>query len=144
MRLGIATAVSLAVILAHNADREVSALGVATFLLVMPLPYVYYFVAMLPALLVLLAVELERDGYPTISVVVLFSLQIHGYGLAVRRETAGPAGWISRLGLPAAPAGTLGSTPGCSTSSYDSDSSISFRIRTSGNAFSTGNASPSR
>ncbi|AKH96848.1 glycosyltransferase family 87 protein [Halanaeroarchaeum sulfurireducens] len=81
VRLAIAAGVSAGSLLATDADRSVFALGVATFLLITPLPYVYYFVAALPALLALLAVEFDRDGYPTIPVVVFFLLQIHAYGL---------------------------------------------------------------
>lgn len=81
VRLGIAALVTVGAILSHDADREVFALGVATFLLVTPLPYVYYFVAALPALIALLSVELDRDGYPSVPIVVLFSLQVHAYGL---------------------------------------------------------------
>ncbi|WP_259519559.1 glycosyltransferase family 87 protein [Halanaeroarchaeum sp. HSR-CO] len=81
VRVGIAALVTVGAILSSDADREVFALGVATFLLVTPLPYVYYFVAALPALIALLAVELDRDGVPSIPIVVLFSLQVHAYGL---------------------------------------------------------------
>lgn len=81
VRVGVAAVVSLGAILADGADREVFALGVATFLLITPLPYAYYFVAALPALFALLSVEWERDGYPTVPVVVLLLFQVHGYGL---------------------------------------------------------------
>lgn len=81
VRAGIAAIVSLLALASRGADRAVFALGIATFLLITPLPYVYYFVAALPAVLASLAVELERDGYPTIPVVVLLSLHLHSYGL---------------------------------------------------------------
>lgn len=86
IRLGIAVVVSLTTLLARDADRSVFALGVATFLLITPLPYVYYFVAALPAVLASLAVELELDlsddgGYPTVPVVVALLLHVHSYGL---------------------------------------------------------------
>lgn len=81
VRLAIAAGVTAGAVLATDADLSVFALGVATFLLITPLPYVYYFVAALPALIALLAVELDRDGYPTIPVVVFLSLQVHAYGL---------------------------------------------------------------
>lgn len=77
----VAVAVAVAATLARDADREVFALGVATFLLITPLPYVYYFVAALPALLASLAVEWERDGHLAVPVVVLLLLQVHAYGL---------------------------------------------------------------
>ncbi|MFW5918381.1 MAG: glycosyltransferase family 87 protein [Haloferacaceae archaeon] len=87
IRLGIAVVVSLAALLARDADRSVFALGVATFLLITPLPYAYYFVAALPAVVASLAVELELDlsggatGYPTAPVVVALLLHVHSYGL---------------------------------------------------------------
>lgn len=81
VRLGIAAAVSLAAVLSQGADRALFALGVGTFLLITPLPYVYYFVAALPAVLALLAVELDRDGVPTVPVVVLLLLHVHSYVL---------------------------------------------------------------
>lgn len=81
VRLGIAAVVALAAGLARNADHEVFALGTATFLLITPLPYVYYFVAALPAVLLLVAVELERGGYPAVPVVALLLLQAHTHGL---------------------------------------------------------------
>lgn len=81
VRGAVAVAVAVAATLARDADREVFALGVATFLLITPLPYVYYFVAALPALLASLAVEWERDGHPAVPVVVLLLLQVHAYGL---------------------------------------------------------------
>lgn len=77
----VALGVALAALFATDADREVFALGVATFLLITPLPYVYYFVAVLPAVLGMLAVEFEEAGYPTIPVVSLLLLQVHAYGL---------------------------------------------------------------
>ncbi|MFC7193513.1 hypothetical protein ACFQL4_00820 [Halosimplex aquaticum] len=44
------------------------AVGVAAFPLLTPLAYTYYFVPLLPAIVVLLAGELERDGYPAVPV----------------------------------------------------------------------------
>ena len=69
-------------LLATGADREVFALGLAAFPLLTPLAYTYYFVALLPAVVVLLAVELEHDsGYPALVLVGLLCLQFHSYGL---------------------------------------------------------------
>lgn len=86
VRVGIAAVVSLLALASRGADRAVFALGVATFLLITPLPYAYYFVAALPAVLASLTVELESDGYPTVPVVVLLSLHLHSYGLRFLAE----------------------------------------------------------
>ncbi len=81
VRLGIAGLVAAGAALAVDAGRSVFALGVAAFLLITPLPYVYYFVAALPAVLALLSVEFEADGAPSLVLVALLLLQVHAYGL---------------------------------------------------------------
>ncbi|WP_276260181.1 glycosyltransferase family 87 protein [Haloglomus litoreum] len=79
--VGSAIVVAYAV-LAADADREVFALGVASIPLLAPLVYTYYFTAVLPAVVVLLAVEFDHpSGRPTIPLVGLLLLQFHSYGL---------------------------------------------------------------
>jgi alpha-1,2-mannosyltransferase len=65
----------------NDVDREIFALGVAALPLLAPRVYNYYLTALLPAVLVMLAVELERDGRPLLPVISLFLLHIHSYGL---------------------------------------------------------------
>lgn len=62
-------------------DREVFALGVAAMPLIAPRAYNYYLTALLPAVILLLAIEFERDGRPILPVIALFLLHIHSYGL---------------------------------------------------------------
>lgn len=81
LRLGIAAGVAVLAFCARDADRAVFGLGVASFLLITPLPYVYYFVALLPAVIGFVAVEFDRDGYPAIPVVALLLCQVHAVGL---------------------------------------------------------------
>lgn len=69
-------------LLAVDADREVFALGVASVPLLAPLAYTYYFAAVLPAVLVLLAVEFDHpSGRPALPLLGLLLLQFHSYGL---------------------------------------------------------------
>lgn len=69
-------------VLGRDADREVFALGVASITLLAPLAYTYYFVALLPAVVVLLAVEFDHPaGHPAVPLVALLCLQFHSYGL---------------------------------------------------------------
>lgn len=77
---GSLAVVGLAVV-SRGADREVFALGVAAFPLFTPLAYTYYLVALVPAALIALAVELEVNGRPILPLVALFLLQFHAYGL---------------------------------------------------------------
>ncbi|MFB6296631.1 MAG: glycosyltransferase 87 family protein [Halobacteriales archaeon] len=70
-----------AVLAARDAIREVFALGVAAIPLFSPLTYTYYLVALLPAVVVLLAGELDRDGRPALLLAGLFLASIHSYGL---------------------------------------------------------------
>jgi alpha-1,2-mannosyltransferase len=84
--LAIRVAASLAIVVGvfrtDGAVREVTALGFAAVPLLAPLTYAYYFVAALPAVVLLVAAELDRpDGRPSIPVVGLLCLQFHSYGL---------------------------------------------------------------
>jgi hypothetical protein len=76
-----AVIVALAVLSGPRARKQVFALGVAAFPLLTPTTYTYYLTALLPAFLVLLAGELERDGYPAVPVAALLSVSLHAYGL---------------------------------------------------------------
>ncbi|WP_251341749.1 glycosyltransferase family 87 protein [Haloplanus halophilus] len=65
-----------------EAVRETTALGFAAVPLLAPLTYAYYFVAAIPAVLLLVAAELDRpDGYPALPLVGLLLLHGHSYGL---------------------------------------------------------------
>lgn len=82
LKVGASLAVAAgAVLAAPAADRETFALGVAAVPLLSPLTYAYYFVPLLPAVVVLLAVELERDGRPVVPLVGLLLVHLHSYGL---------------------------------------------------------------
>ncbi len=70
----------------NDVDRETFALGVAAIPLIAPRAYSYYLTALLPAALLLLAVEFERDGRPVVPVVVVFLLHVHAYGLKVAAD----------------------------------------------------------
>ncbi|WP_436923795.1 glycosyltransferase family 87 protein [Halosimplex amylolyticum] len=76
--LGVA---GLSVLAPPRARRSVFALGVAAVPLFAPQTYVYYFVALLPVAVVMLAVELERDGRPELVLVGLLLVHLHSYGL---------------------------------------------------------------
>jgi alpha-1,2-mannosyltransferase len=73
--------VSLAVLAAPRARKHVFALGVAAFPLLTPTTYTYYLTALVPAFVVLLAGELETDGYPSVPVAALLCVSLHAYGL---------------------------------------------------------------
>ncbi|WP_435067392.1 glycosyltransferase family 87 protein [Haloplanus sp. C73] len=99
--LAIRVAASLAIVVgvlraAPAARRETTALGFAAVPLLAPLTYTYYFVAALPAVVLLVDAELDRpDGYPAIPVVGLLLLHVHSYGL---REAGMLApGWYPEL-----------------------------------------------
>lgn len=85
LRLLVAGLISLgAIFAAPDADRSVFALGVAAFPLFSPKTYTYYLTALLLATIVLLAVEFDRDGRPTIPLVGLFFVAVHApIGLTV-------------------------------------------------------------
>lgn len=82
IKVGGCIAIAMGAVLARPAaDRETFALGVAAIPLLSPLTYIYYFVALLPAIVVLLAVEFDRGGRPVIPLVGLLLLHLHSYGL---------------------------------------------------------------
>jgi hypothetical protein len=65
-----------------GAVREATALGFAAVPLLAPLTYTYYLAAALPAVVLLVSVELDRpDGRPTAPIVGLLLLHGHSYGL---------------------------------------------------------------
>ncbi len=71
-----------AVVRGRPADhRIVFALGLTAFPLLTPLPYTYYFVALLPAVIILLAEEHRRDGRRWVPVLGLLLVHLHAYGL---------------------------------------------------------------
>jgi hypothetical protein len=74
------------------ADRETFALGVAAVPLLAPEAYTYTFVVTLPAVVVLVATELERDGngYPALPVVALGLFHVHAYGLRFLGDAVPP------------------------------------------------------
>jgi|GEM_PF-943734 len=81
-RVAVSAAVAgLAVLAPPRARRTVFALGVAAFPLLTPQTYTYYFVALLPVAVVLLAGEVERDGYPELVLAGILCLHLHAYGL---------------------------------------------------------------
>lgn len=82
IRVAASLAVVVGVLRANGAVREVTALGFAAVPLLAPLTYAYYFVAAVPAVILLVAAELDRpDGRPSVPVVGLLLLQFHSYGL---------------------------------------------------------------
>jgi len=81
VRVAGCLAVATLALLAADTDHETFALGLSAMPLLAPQADAYYFVAVLPAVLVLLATELERDGYPAVPVVGVFLLAVHSYGL---------------------------------------------------------------
>ncbi|MFB6151921.1 MAG: glycosyltransferase family 87 protein [Haloarculaceae archaeon] len=74
-------AVAAVAVLSRGRDRSVFALGVAAFPLLTPLGYAYYFVGLVPAVFVLVADELDRDGYPALPVFGLLLVHLHSHGL---------------------------------------------------------------
>jgi len=84
VRVGLILAVAGAAALAADARREAFALGVAGIPLLAPKTYTYYLVALVPAAMVLVAVELERtDGRPALPVFGVLLASVHAYGLKV-------------------------------------------------------------
>lgn len=76
--------VALVLRAAGDAGRETAALGFAAVPLLAPLTYAYYFVAAVPATVLLVAAERDHpDGRPTLPVVGLLFLHVHSYGLRV-------------------------------------------------------------
>jgi hypothetical protein len=86
LRVGASLVVAAVALLAGfspsaDVDRYVFALGVAAFPLLTPLAYTYYFVSLLPAVAVLVATELDRDGAPAVPIVGLLLVHVHFHGL---------------------------------------------------------------
>lgn len=86
IRFGGSAAVAAVALLAafspsKGVDRDVFALGVVAFPLLTPLAYTYYFVSVLPAVAVLTAGELDRDGAPAVPVVGFLLVHFHFHGL---------------------------------------------------------------
>jgi hypothetical protein len=79
-----------ALVLCSEADRETFALGVAAVPLLAPQAYTYTFVVTLPAVVVLVATELDRDGYPGVPVVALGLFHVHAYGLRLLGDVVPP------------------------------------------------------
>jgi alpha-1,2-mannosyltransferase len=95
LRLVGSAIVATYAVLAVDADREVFALGLAAVPLLAPKAYTYYFTALLPAVVVLLAVEFDHpDGRPSLPLVGLLLLQFHSYGLKFLVDTV-PRGVVS-------------------------------------------------
>lgn len=83
---------------APAAVRESTALGFAAVPLLAPLTYAYYLVAALPAVVLLVAAELDRPaGRPAVPVAGLLLVHVHSYGLRLAGETA-PA-WVADVVL---------------------------------------------
>jgi hypothetical protein len=82
IRILASLAIVVGVLRADGAVREVTALGFAAVPLLAPLTYAYYFVAAVPAVVLLVAAELDRlDGRPALPLVGLLCIQFHSYGL---------------------------------------------------------------
>lgn len=82
VRVGLIVIVAGAAALAVDTRREVFALDVAGVPLPAPKTYRYYLVALVPAAMVLVAVELERsDGRRALPVLGVFLAAVHAYGL---------------------------------------------------------------
>jgi len=81
--VGLVVVIALS-LLARNApaDRETFALGVAAIPFFAPTAYTYDYAVLLPAVVILLAVELERDrGRPWLPVLAVWLLGVQAYGL---------------------------------------------------------------
>lgn len=88
IRVLLAGGISAAVLLAGpGVERESFALGAAAVPLLAPQTYAYYFVAAIPAVVALVAAELDRRGRPTLPLVGLVLLGIHSYGLKLLTES---------------------------------------------------------
>jgi hypothetical protein len=82
LRLLASLAIVVGVVRAEGVVRESTAFGFAAVPLLAPLTYAYYLVAALPAVLLLVAAELDRaDSYPVVPVVALLLMYVHAYGL---------------------------------------------------------------
>lgn len=82
IKVAASLAIAAGAVLARpTADRETFALGVAAVPLLAPVTYTYYLTVLLPAAVVLLAIEFERGGRPEIVLVGLLLVHVHAYGL---------------------------------------------------------------
>lgn len=90
--LGALVIAALALFANGSAERETFAAGVAAVPLLAPKTYTYYLVATLPAVVVLLAVEFDRDGRPALPVLAALLMNVHAYGL--RTIAASLPQWI--------------------------------------------------
>lgn len=87
IRVLLAGGISAAVLLAgEGVERESFALGAAAVPLLAPQTYAYYFVATIPAVVALVAAELDRAGRPTVPLVGFALLGVHSYGLKLATE----------------------------------------------------------
>jgi hypothetical protein len=102
--VGVLAVVGLALAAARDgADRATFVLGVAAVPLLAPRSYTYTFVSLLPAVVALLAVELDRGDRPWVPVLALLLLDGHAWGLKVLTEgvpTWGAFGATIRPALP--------------------------------------------
>jgi hypothetical protein len=80
--------------------RETFAMGVAAMPLLAPRAYTYYLTALVPAVVVMIAVELDADGRPTLPLVALLLLHSHSYGLRLAGEVIPPLVSGSETELP--------------------------------------------
>jgi drug/metabolite transporter superfamily protein YnfA len=79
--VGCVLVAGLAVVAPREASREAFAMGVAAMPLLAPRAYTYYLTALVPAVVAMLAVELEADGRPALPLVACLLLHTHAYGL---------------------------------------------------------------
>lgn len=80
--LGIIAIIMLALWTRNTgADRELFALGIVAIPLLGPQVSTHDFNVLLPAIVLLLAIEFERDGHPILPIVALWLIQVHIYGL---------------------------------------------------------------
>ncbi|MEF8780300.1 MAG: glycosyltransferase family 87 protein [Haloferacaceae archaeon] len=93
-----------------KAELPTFALGVAIVPLAAPRAYTFDLVVLLPAVVVLLALELDRDGHPWIPVVGLLCLHLHAYGLRAFVAVSELAPEALRPLLPLLQPGLWGST----------------------------------
>ena len=99
VRAGLVALVAGAAALAVDARRETFALGVAGVPLLAPKTYTYYLLALVPAAVVLVAVELERsNGRPALPVIGVFLAGVHSYGLKLFVDVLpGVVPWFAAL-----------------------------------------------
>lgn len=88
--LGSLAVAGLAFAAGASAGREIFALGVAAMPLLAPQAYTYYLTALVPAVVVLLHVELTVGGRPVLPVLAVFLCHVHAYGLGLAVEFLPP------------------------------------------------------